>query len=188
MRIVGGTHRGRALLGPEDMGTRPTSDRAREAVFNILAHGKWLEAPLPEDALVLDAFAGTGALGCEALSRGAAHAAFLEQGRSALSVCRANIKTFGFEDRAAVLQADALAPPACAVAKRTLVFLDPPYGKKMGMAALSALAAKGWLEKGAVCVLEMARKQQEDTVSGFEVKDERAYGVALVRFMVWTPQ
>lgn len=188
MRIVGGALRGRKLLSPSGNATRPTSDRARESIFNILAHAKWLEDEILEDQPVMDVFAGTGALGLEALSRGAKHCIFIESERTAAKNCSDNIESLGIDDaQARVLTADALKPPALppGVDPRKLVFLDPPYGKGMGAAALSALAAKGWFAKGAVCVLEMEKKKPEAAPEGFALLDERAYGIALVRFFRW---
>lgn len=189
MRIVGGALRGRKLLSPEGTATRPTSDRARESVFNILLHAKWLEYDILQDADVLDVFAGTGALGLEALSRGGRHCVFIENDRKAAKTCQANIDALGMDDRAKLLAFDALKPPSRPeyTNPRTLVFLDPPYGKDMGCAALEALSKKGWLKKGAVCVLEMDRKRTEQNPAGFALADERAYGIALVRFFVWNP-
>jgi 16S rRNA (guanine966-N2)-methyltransferase len=186
MRIVGGEARGRSLKAPEGAETRPTSDRAREAVFNILAHAKWLPWPL-EGAAVLDAFAGTGALGLEALSRGAAHAVFIENAKPALAACRTNIAALGFEGRAMVSQADALNPPPlpAGIAPRTHIFLDPPYGRGHGAKALAALARQGWLAPRAICMLEMEKKRQEGPPAGFVLRDERKYGIALVKFMEW---
>jgi 16S rRNA (guanine966-N2)-methyltransferase len=181
MRIVGGEHRGRALAAPEGLCTRPTSDRVRESVFNVLQHAKWLDAALPEDAHVLDVFAGTGALGLEALSRGASGVVFMENDRAALGALRKNIETLGVT--AKVLACDALAPPEGTPCG--LVFLDPPYGKGLSMRALVALADKGWLAPDAVCVMEMSKKAPEDFPAGFTLKDERRYGVALVRFGIF---
>ncbi len=187
MRIIGGEHRGRPLLSPEGQETRPTSDRARLAIFNILQHAKWPPAPAVTEAFVLDAFAGTGALGLEALSQGAQHAVFLEQSQTALSVCKANIAKLGYEAKTTALKTDATAPPArpASLAPRTLVFLDPPYGKNLGAAALAALAEKNWLAPRAVCVLEMDKKRPEPVPEDFHIEDERSYGIALVRFMVF---
>lgn len=189
MRIVGGAFRGKTLASPKGLATRPTSDRAREAVFNILNHAKWRKRPLFEDSTVLDAFAGTGALGLEALSRGSLHAVFIERERAALRSCEENIEALGVAPRSLLLRGDAAAPPPrpAQVARRTLVFLDPPYGKGLGAKALAALAVRDWLEEGAICVMEMARKQPEPPPAGFIVHDERAYGVALVRFLEWFP-
>ncbi len=183
MRITAGTHRGRRLISPEGKTTRPTSDRVRESVFNILRHGKWHDGVL-DGAVVLDAFAGTGALGLEALSQGADYAVFMEKDRMAARTCRENIEALGESARTRLIIGDATAPPA--VAKpATLVFLDPPYGKGLAAAALKALAAQGWLAPGAVCVVEMAKKEPEETPAGFTQHDERAYGVALVRFLTF---
>lgn len=185
MRIVAGLYRGRILTAPAGLGTRPTGDRTRQAVFNILEHAAWM--PPFEDSLVLDVFAGTGALGLEALSRGAPHAVFIERERAAAAACRENIGNLGVGDRSEILACDALRPPQrpAHIAPRSLVFLDPPYGMDLGATALAALAERGWLAHDAVCVLEMAKKQQEQTPEGFTLLDERAYGIALVRFLSW---
>src|SRR5438105_10901801 len=133
LRIVGGRHRGRRLVAPPGELVRPTSDRAREAVFNILSHGNFAASGLPfADKPVLDAFAGTGAFGLEALSRGASAAAFIEEGREALRVLRRNIAALGEEDRAQIVAGDATRPPRAPFAS-ALAFLDPPY--KSGLAA-----------------------------------------------------
>jgi 16S rRNA (guanine966-N2)-methyltransferase len=188
MRIVGGDFRGRILLSPKGLKTRPTSDRAREAIFNILAHARWLDRDIIENAKVLDIFAGTGALGLEALSRGAKEAVFVEQDREAIKACHNNIEAFGLQDRTRLLTLDALRPPPrpAGLDPLSLVFLDPPYGKGMVARALAAFADRDWLEPRAVCIAEMAKKQPEDPPPGFALRDERAYGVALVRFMEWT--
>lgn len=185
MRIVSGLHRGRPLQSPPGRQTRPTSDRARESLFNVLAHARWLDADAVAEAFVLDAFAGTGALGFEALSRGAADAVFFETDPAALAACRANAATLREGPRSAILKADALNPPPrnASLAPRTLVFLDPPYGKGWGAAALLGLSAADWLAPRALCVLEMSKKAPEDPPSGFALLDERRYGIALVRFL-----
>jgi 16S rRNA (guanine966-N2)-methyltransferase len=185
IRITGGTHRGRLLQTPKGKNTRPTSDRARQSVFNILRHASW-HGGILEDATVLDVFAGTGALGLEALSQGASHAAFIESAPAALQACRQNIETLKEEGRTAVFAFDATHPPARPphIAARTLVFLDPPYGGNLGAAALAALAEKGWLAENAVCVMEMSKKAPETIPPGFTLKDERAYGIAKILFLV----
>lgn len=188
MRIVGGEKRGRKLLSPEGLDTRPTADRTRESVFNILHHAKWREREVIEDALVLDVFAGTGALALEALSHGAKHAMFIEQNSVAIKVCQQNIAALEFdESRIRILKEDAikLAPRPAGIEPRTLVFLDPPYGQGLGAKALERLVAGGWLAKGAICIFEMAKKQPEEIPQIFEQVDERAFGVALVKFLVW---
>jgi 16S rRNA (guanine966-N2)-methyltransferase len=175
MRIVGGRHRGRALEAPPGAAVRPTSDRAREALFNILSHGRF-EAPF-RDAPVLDAFAGTGALGLEALSRGAAEALFIESDRAALEALRRNVKTLGEEPRVQVIAGDATRPPpprrAAAVA-----FLDPPYRSGLAAPALAALAAAGWLAPSALATVEVGAREAFEAPSGFELLDERRYGAA----------
>src|SRR5213078_1624789 len=127
MRIVGGSHRGRRLVAPSGEAVRPTSDRAREALFNILSHGRFAAAGLPfADRPVLDAFAGTGAFGLEALSRGASAAVFIENNREALAALRRNVAALGEADRAHIVAGDATRPPRAALAC-TAAFLDPPY-------------------------------------------------------------
>jgi 16S rRNA (guanine966-N2)-methyltransferase len=187
MRIVGGEFRGRVLASPKGGATRPTSDRTREAVFNILHHAKWRRGDVIEDARVLDVFAGTGALGLEALSRGAHHAVFVEREYAAARVCQENIEAFQLGDRALLLKFDGLhpVPRPLYMEPRTLVFLDPPYGKDMAAQALTGLAEKGWLKEGAICVVEMARKQPEAAPAGFVQHDERAYGITAVKFLEW---
>ena len=179
MRIVGGRHRGRALVAPKGEAVRPTGDRAREALFNILAHNGLGPGGGPAYAgvAVLDAFAGTGALGFEALSRGAAHATFLETGREALAALRRNISVLGESERATVLAGDATRPPRAA-APCALAFLDPPYRSGLAAAALLALRAAGWLAPGAVCAVELYTREGFAPPEGFVSLDERRYGAA----------
>jgi 16S rRNA (guanine966-N2)-methyltransferase len=184
MRIVGGSHRGRPLQAPPGDRIRPTSDRAREALFNILAHRGWGPGGGPAYAgvSVLDAFAGTGALGLEALSRGARRVIFLENDRTALATLRANVKALGEEARITIVPADAAKPPR-ATARCALAFLDPPYGKALAAPALETLAANGWLEAGAVCVVETAAAETLAPPDGFTLLDERRYGAARLTFL-----
>jgi len=183
MRIVAGRHRGRRLLAPPGETVRPTSDRAREALFNILSHGNLAANGIPfAQKAVLDAFAGTGALGLEALSRGAAEAVFIEQDRGALAFVRKNIEVLGEEARARVIPGDATRPPratsACAV-----VFLDPPYRSGFADPALAALAAAGWLAPDALAVIELATREHLSPLAGFTILDERVYGAARLVFL-----
>lgn len=178
MRLVGGDLRGRRLETPAGRDIRPTSDRTREAIFNILAHADW--APEIEGIRVLDAFCGTGALGLEALSRGADHAVFMDQGREALDLVRRNVAALGVGDRCAVLRADVLRPPR-AQAPCPLVFLDPPYGQGMAAKALTALTERGWCVSGGLAVVETGL---EDTFElDLERFDERVYGDTRVYFL-----
>ena len=182
VRIIGGKHRGRRLAAPEGLSVRPTSDRAREALFDILAHGRFGERPVYEEARVLDAFAGTGAFGLEALSRGAAQASFIEKDRAALAALGANIAALGEQKNAAVLAGDALRPPR-AGAPASLAFLDPPYGEDAAAPALVALAAAGWLAPEALAVVEMAARQTLTPPEGFTLLEERRYGAARIVFL-----
>jgi 16S rRNA (guanine966-N2)-methyltransferase len=183
MRIVAGRHRGRRLVAPPGAAVRPTSDRAREALFDILSHGRFAAAGLPfAEAAVLDAFAGTGALGLEALSRGAARAVFMENAADALTALRRNIAALGEGGRARVLSGDATRPPraseACA-----LVFLDPPYRSGLAGPALAALAAAGWLAPAALAVVETAAREAMPPPPSFSLLDERCYGAARLTFL-----
>jgi 16S rRNA (guanine966-N2)-methyltransferase len=140
-----------------------------------------------ENAAVLDVFAGTGALGLEALSQGAKHAVFIERVYPALKFCKANIEALRETERTAVFSFDATSPPTrpLYIEPRTLVFLDPPYGKYLGADALKALVGKNWLAEGAVCVLEMSKKVPEIIPAGFTLHDERTYGLAHVQFLTY---
>src|SRR6516162_6966738 len=146
MRIVGGRHRGRRLLAPTGDTVRPTSDRAREALFNILTHGQLADDGIPfAGAAVLDAFAGTGAFGLEALSRGAAEAFFIERDPEAVAVLRRNVASLGESAHAELIPGDATRPPR-ARAPCAVVFIDPPYGSGLAGPALEALDSAGWLK------------------------------------------
>lgn len=183
LRIVGGAHRGRRLIAPPGELVRPTSDRAREALFNILSHGNFAATGLLfAGRPVLDAFAGTGVLGLEALSRGADEAAFIENGPEALTALRRNIAALGEEDRARIITGDATRPPralfACAMA-----LLDPPYHSGSASPALVALAAAGWLAADALAVVEVAASEPLPPPPGFIMLDERVYGAARLVFL-----
>jgi 16S rRNA (guanine966-N2)-methyltransferase len=186
MRIVAGRHRGRRLHLPRDGQIRPTSDRAREAVFNVLAHNLLGpgETPTITDQRVLDAFAGTGALGLEALSRGAAFATFLERDRGSLAVLEDNIRTLGESERTRILRADALSPPR-ATETATLAFLDPPYGAGLAARALAALANAGWFADDALVIVELAKADTFAAPPGFLAIDERTYGQTRIVLLRW---
>lgn len=186
MRIVGGKHRGRRLAAPTGRDTRPTADRTRQALFNILEHRHFVPgggSPV-RGARVVDAFAGTGAMGLEALSRGAAHASFLERDPRALAVLRYNVESCGEAPNATVLQADATRPPA-ATAPCTIAFLDPPYDSGLAGPCLEALAARGWLAEGALCVVEVGADENFAPPERFEPLDERKYGAARIMLLGW---
>lgn len=178
MRIVGGTHKGRPLKAPKDARVRPTSDRTREAIFNILAHGDFDGWSL-EGARVLDLFAGTGALGLEALSRGASFALFVDDHPQSRGLIRDNAETLGETGRIKLYRRDAtkLGPRGGSVGPPfMLAFCDPPYGKGMGEKALAEALAGGWLADGAVCILEEASSANVPCPDGFAELDRRAYG------------
>jgi 16S rRNA (guanine966-N2)-methyltransferase len=164
MRIVGGDFRGKPLIAPEGRtGVRPTSDRARESIFNILMHGHFGSL---DGIRVADLFAGTGALGLEALSRGAAQATFVERSRSALD------------------SGDATALPFAGAGQGYgLIFMDPPYDADILPAALSGLKAQNWLDEGAVVVCESRFNYDLVLPDGFSLLDERRYGKAKVSFL-----
>ncbi len=188
MRIVGGRLRGRALAAPGAAGggaahLRPTSDRVRESIFNLLAHGGWADPPAPQGMRVLDLFAGTGALGIEALSRGAAHCCFVDDHGPSRALIRRNIDALGLGAAAAILPRDAIRPGPCRAAPFDLAFLDPPYRTGLGAAALAAALAGGWLAEDALAVLETASDEPEPTLPGFAVADDRRYGETRVRVL-----
>lgn len=181
MRVVGGELRGRALATPRDHAIRPTTDRAREAVFNVLAHrfGDRLEG-----ARVLDLFAGTGALGIEALSRGASYCVFIEESAEGRGLIRTNVETFGLTGRTKIFRRDATAlGDAGTLGPFGLVFADPPYGKGLGERALRSARAGGWLAPRALCVVEETASVAFEPGPGFSVVDERSYGETVVRFI-----
>jgi 16S rRNA (guanine966-N2)-methyltransferase len=181
MRIVGGSRRGRRLAAPEGRALRPTSERAREALFNILGHRDFAPFVL-RGARVIDLFAGTGALGLEALSRGAQHLTAVESDAAALACLRQNVKSLDFDDKARVIQGDATrlppAPEPCAYA-----FLDPPYRGGKAAPALASLAAKDWLVDGAIIVAETSAKEVLAAPDGYEEIDRRRYGAAEILIM-----
>ncbi len=190
MRITGGTLVGRRLEGPPGPGTRATADRVREGLFNILVHHAWPEDigdPLT-DARVLDAFCGTGALACEALSRGAASAILFDKAKTPLNIAGRNLLALGLADRATALQIDATRPPVATSGRNapwtpcTLIFLDPPYRKNLVAPALESLAAHGWIAPHALAVVETAKTEDVTLPLGWTVLDERRYGDTRVTF------
>jgi 16S rRNA (guanine966-N2)-methyltransferase len=173
MRIIAGRFKGRSLATPRSDAIRPTSDRLRESIFNILTHGHGG----CDGALVLDLFAGTGALGLEALSRGAKFAAFVDQGAEARGLIRANIEAFGLGGETRLLKRDATDLGAISTfAPFTLIFADPPYGKGLGEAALTSALAGGWIAESAVIVLEERSGQPIHLPPRFTVLDQRQAG------------
>jgi 16S rRNA (guanine966-N2)-methyltransferase len=181
MRIVGGEFRGRPLAAPQSQAIRPTGDRTREALFNVLAHRF---AGRLEGARVLDLFAGTGALGLEALSRGASFCLFVEEAAEARGLIRANVEAFGLQGRTKLFRRDATdLGPVGTMQPFSLVLADPPYGRGLAEKALASALAGGWLQPGALAVVEEAAAAPFGPVAGFQLADERSYGDTVVRFL-----
>ena len=184
MRIVGGRHRGRPLKGPKGSTVRPTSDRARESLFNILVHGQeWFSL---EGTRVVDVFSGSGAFGLEAVSRGAAQATFIDNNSSAIAAVRANAEVLKEWHKVTLLKHDVtqLAPPPLAAhAPCALAFLDPPYESGLAELAVQNLQKKGWLTADALCIVEVAAIERFTPPPGVDVIDERDYGAARFVFL-----
>jgi 16S rRNA (guanine966-N2)-methyltransferase len=187
LRIVSGEFRGKTLVTPAGANTRPTSDRARQAVFNILEHAPW--SPGLADQRVMDLFAGSGALGFEALSRGAAFCLFVETDEAARGAIRDNVEAMHLFGKTRVHRRDATdlgTKPGADGPPFGLAFLDPPYAKGLGEKALERLAAGGWLAEGAVVVFERGVNEPAFSVAGYEPLDARDYGAARVHFLRFT--
>ncbi len=188
MRIVAGKLKGRAIVAPDGMGTRPTSDRARQAIFNVLEHAAWAE-PL-QGARVMDLFAGSGALGFEALSRGAAFALFVETDEDARGAIRDNADAYGLMGATRVHRRSATdlgVRPGSDGEAFDLAFLDPPYGKGLGEQALARLIEGNWLKPGAIVMFERGSDEPEIDTPGYERLDARDYGAARVLFLRASP-
>jgi 16S rRNA (guanine966-N2)-methyltransferase len=180
VRIVGGEFRGRTLATPRSSDIRPTTDRTRESLFNILSHS-YPEAL--EGTRVLDLFAGTGAVGLEALSRGCRQALFVEQGVEGRGLLRVNIEALGLQGRAKIFRRDATdLGPVGTMEPFHLVFADPPYAKGLGESAIEAAAAGGWLVPGALVVLEERADVRLQLSAAFEPLDVRAFGDTRMHF------
>ncbi len=175
MRIVAGRFRGARIEAPKGLATRPTSDRVRESLFNVLAHGP---ARLDLDgARVVDLFAGSGALGIEALSRGAKFCLFVEDDAEARAAIRRNVEALGLTGATKIWRRDATRlGPRGTLQPFDLAFLDPPYGKGLGERAFSALIEGDWLKPGAIVTLEEQEGVQLALPSSFEGIDARSYG------------
>jgi len=184
MRIVSGRFRGRSVVAPPGQETRPTSDRARQALFDVIAHAAW--APDLEGARVIDLFAGAGGLGLEALSRGAVFCLFVETAEAARGAIRENIDALGLFGETRVHRRDATdlgVRPASAGNPFDVAFLDPPYGKGLGELAIAELAKGGWLAPGALIIFERGADEPDPVCKGFEIIDDRTWGAARVVFL-----
>lgn len=181
VRIVGGEFRGRPLATPRDRSIRPTTDRVREALFNVIAHR---HPDRLHGARVLDLFAGTGALGLEALSRGASFCVFIEESAEGRGLIRTNVEAFDLQGRTKIFRRDATALGDVGTMQPfNLLFADPPYGKGLGERALAAALAGRWLTPDVLCVVEETSSVAFDPGPDFAVADERSYGDTVVRFV-----
>ncbi|WP_457659634.1 16S rRNA (guanine(966)-N(2))-methyltransferase RsmD [Sinorhizobium medicae] len=177
----GGEFRGRTLATPKSNDIRPTTDRTRESLFNILGHAY---PEVLDGTRVLDLFAGTGAVGFEALSRGCRQVLFVEQGVEGRGLLRVNIEALGLQGRAKIFRRDATdLGPVGTMEPFHLVFADPPYGKGLGERALIAAARGGWLVAGALAILEERADVRPQFSESFESVDERAFGDTLMHFL-----
>jgi 16S rRNA (guanine966-N2)-methyltransferase len=182
MQIIAGKHKGRKLATLPGNDMRPTSGKVREAIFGILSG-------LVDDAVVLDLFAGTGAFGLEAISRGAAKAVFVESDRRSIEIIRKNIAACGEDDRATVIRADIQSNlnllPASGVSF-DIVFMDPPYNRDAIRPAIENLVKTRTLAKGATLIIEHDKKEEIPAdIAGMEIRDRRKYGKTIVTFMEW---
>ncbi|HEY0928214.1 16S rRNA (guanine(966)-N(2))-methyltransferase RsmD [Brevundimonas sp.] len=184
MRIVAGSLKGRAISTPDGQNTRPTSDRARQAIFNVLEHAAWAE-PL-DGARVIDLYAGSGALGYESISRGAAFCLFVEIDDDARGAIRENADAWGLMGRTRVHRRSATdlgVRPGSAGEAFDIAFLDPPYRKGLGEQTLARLLEGNWLKPGATVVFERGSDEPEIETPGYERLDARDYGAARVLFL-----
>jgi len=180
VRIVGGKFKGRKLVVPNSQSIRPTADRTRESLFNIIQHHY---SDNLRQGRVLDVFAGTGALGLEAMSRGAGFCIFMETGAEGRGLLRTNIETFGLTGHTKVFRRDATKPgPVGTVGQFDMVFADPPYGKGLGDKALLELATQGWIKEDAICFLEENRDNLPNKIDGFSLEDSRQFGQTAIGF------
>lgn len=184
MRIVAGRLKGRAIIAPEGQGTRPTSDRARQAVFNVLEHAAWAETL--QGVRVIDLFAGSGALGFEAMSRGASFCLFVETDEAARGAIRENADAYGIMGATRVHRRSAVDlgdRPASVGDAFELAFLDPPYRAGLGEQSLKQLRDGDWLKPGAIVVFERGSDEPEIETPGYDRLDARDYGAARVLFL-----
>ena len=184
MRIVAGIHKGQALARPPGNITRPMMDKVRESVFNILTHQNWnyKDGSLLNKATVLDAFAGSGAIGLEAVSRGAKLAYFFDKSPKALGIVRENVWNLQEQNRCKLLKMDATKPPKAPHAM-DLVFLDPPFGKNLVPTCLPILVKAGWIDDKTLVVAEVATSEELNLPETFEILLEKTYGTARVFFL-----
>jgi 16S rRNA (guanine966-N2)-methyltransferase len=188
LRIIAGKHRGRKIFMKEGKDIRPTGSRAREGIFNILLHGRFagLDNSPIVDKKVVDLFCGSGALGLEALSRGAAHVTFVDQSGESIALVKHNVEHFGEMGNAKFVRSDsANLPPS--THKFTLAFMDPPYKSALAIKALESLHKNKWLEPDAVVVVEVSKTEEILPPSMYDVFDMRDYGNNRIYFLNYSP-
>ena len=183
MRVTAGRLKGRALVAPPDLNVRPTSDKVRQAIFNILEHSALVPDFTLEGARILDLFAGTGALGIEAVSRGGSYALFIDDAAESRAYIRRNVEALGLTGATKIWRRDARDLGPVAGEKFRLAFLDPPYRKGLVAPALLSLAGGHWLSPDALTVVETSTDEAVPETPGFEILDSRDYGDTRVQFM-----
>lgn len=179
MRIIAGTYRGKRLAAPDGQQARPTTGRMRERIFSMLQHGRY---PPLLGAHVADLYAGTGALGLEAISRGASHATFVEKSSGSLVALKKNISSLQVTDRTKVLSSRATDIPTVQQPFNH-IFMDPPYGKDLIRPTLDSLLEKGWIGEDTVIIAEMQKKETLDIPDPLTVIDDRAQGIQRIVFL-----
>jgi len=185
MQIIGGIRRGAKLVECKSLSVRPTSQRVREAIFNLLAGGRF--TPLVKNATVLDLFAGTGALGLEAISRGANEAYFVERDQQALNTLRANIQKLDFLDTTTVLSGSVENITRWAYPPADVVFCDAPYTNNITSQAIQNIARIGAIRQGALVIIEMPKKDEMTLSHEFKFADKRIYGISSIHLFNWKP-
>jgi 16S rRNA (guanine966-N2)-methyltransferase len=188
MRITAGKFKARTLAAPGDSSVRPTSDKVRQAVFNILEHKDFGFPFGLEGARVVDLFAGTGAMGLEALSRGARYCLFVDDAATSRALIRENVETFGLTGATKIWRRDAATlGPLDTLSPFDVAFLDPPYRKGLLTPALAGLRSGGWLTSPALVVVEMAEEEDLPSTDGYEMLDDRVYGDTRVAILKTAP-
>lgn len=177
IRVIAGKHRGRPIETIEHKTLRPTLARIRESIFNVIAHGHYTEdgSSILNDAIVLDLFCGTGALGIESLSRGAKQVIFMDKNQKHLDLTAYNLEYLSEQQNAIIIRGDSSNPPPAQV-KCNVVLLDPPYDKKLITPTLRNVAAAGWITEGGIVMIERSDREHYDIPEGFEVVTEKKYG------------
>jgi 16S rRNA (guanine966-N2)-methyltransferase len=185
MQIIGGAKRGAKLAECKSSSVRPTGQRIREAIFNIVAGGRF--TPMIPNTTILDLFAGTGALGLEALSRGASEAYFVERDKQALDTLRANIRKLDYLETTTILAGSVENITRWAYPPADIVFCDAPYGDNITSQALHNMAKTGAIKNGGLVIAEMPKSEKLVLPDEFKFADERSYGITSIHLFNWIP-